>query len=65
MEFGLFLRLVGVMNPVLTLSCFISIPGREPNLEDFICRKKDPLMLTCIQHLHINFFQTSCDDRLY
>ena len=38
MEFGVLLRLVGVINLILILSCPVSIQGREPYLRD--CQKK-------------------------
>ena len=41
MEFGVLLRLVGVMNLILILSCPVSIQGREPYLHD--CQKKKKL----------------------
>ena len=47
MELGMILRLVGVMNILLILSCPFSMQGREPSLDDFI-RKKN-LSLACIQ----------------
>ena len=39
MEFGVQLRLVGVMNLILVLSCPLSIQGRQPYLCDFVKMK--------------------------
>ena len=39
MEFGVLLRLVGVMNLIL-VSCLFNIQGREPSMCDFVKKKK-------------------------
>ena len=64
MEFGLLLRLVGVMNLILILSCPFDIEGRELYLHDFVKKttnkqkknpnnsnnnNKIPIVLACIQ----------------
>ena len=41
-EFGILLRLVGVMNCMLILFCLFSIQGREPYWCDSVKKKKNP-----------------------
>ena len=53
MEFGMVLRLVSLVNLMLTFSSPVSIQGREGNLGDFTLKKKflilkKTLMLTCV-----------------
>ena len=59
MEFGILLRLVGVMKLTLILCRPFSIQGRVPYLFDFV--KKKPLTVAC--NLGTDFFQTCYGDR--
>ena len=61
MEFGIMLRLVGVMNLMLFLSPTFSIQGREPYLCDLTFKKNEYWFL--VTHLLTDFVQTWYDDR--
>ena len=67
MEFGMFLRLVGVMNLILIWSCLFNIQGREPYLYDLVKKQQQQQQTFSIglyfRHLPSNFFQTWFDDR--
>ena len=60
LEFGMLLRLVCLINPMLIWSHLINIQRRESKLGDFV---KNTLTLACIQTFKADFFEAWCDDR--
>ena len=40
MGYGILLRLAGVLNLILILSCLLNIPGRQPCICDFVKKQK-------------------------